>query len=668
MLCVPITAPTTESVILDMHRAAALADAIEVRLDYVRNPSLERIFAHRPALPLVATCRPATEGGHFQGSEEERIGLLEKSDRLGADYVDIELTAAQGFRRRSAKVIVSRHDFSGTPVELEPILTRLKSAGADIVKLVTTAQSITDNVRVLELLHDSEVPTVAFCMGRLGLVSRILAEKFGSVFTFGCLEAGRESAPGQPTAGELREIYRAGKTGRHSRIFGLIGNPVAHSASPAVHNAAFDATGTDAVYVPFEVEDIKEFLRTFKKLDIKGYSVTVPHKEGIIRELSSVDDMARRIGAVNTVFGKGGKLLGTNTDWEAAIAPLEEAARRELGSSEGLRGMDVVVLGAGGAARAIVFGLKHKGAKVRILNRTLDLERAVKLAEETGSEWGTLDEAVGLRPQLLINATPVGMHPRVDESPVPSSVLRSGMLVFDAVYNPAETRLMREAKARGCFTLGGMEMFVRQAVRQFEIWTGKRAPREVMQKAAEGRIFGKAKKGNIFLTGYRCTGKSVAGSRAAELLGYGFVDMDEMIEAESGMTASELFARKGEEYFRDMETAVLGRLCDGDGQVVATGGGAVLREANVDAMKRAGKVALLSARPDTVRRRMVDDGKTSELRPPLLGADALAEIEEVMAARMKTYEAAADLKVETDELPIEEVAKRIAALNRPGRS
>jgi len=662
MLCIPITARDTESAILDMHRAAVLADVIELRLDYVPNPSLERIFAHRPPLPLIASCRPGREGGHFQGAEEERMGLLEKADRLGADYVDIEVESVGAFRQGQAKLIVSHHDFGRTPAHLDSVLKRLKSVEADIVKLVTTAESITDNVRVLELLRDSDVPMVAFCMGRLGLVSRVLAERFGSVFTFASLASGKESAPGQLTAREMREIYRAGKVGHHTQIFGLIGNPVAHSASPAVHNAAFDATHTDAVYVPFEVEDTAEFLQEFKKLGIKGYSVTVPHKEAIIGELFSVDEMARKIGAVNTVFQKDGELAGTNTDWEAAITPLEEAARCKLGSSQGLRGMDVVVLGAGGAARAIVFGLKHKGAKVRILNRPLDLERAVKLAEETGAEWGKLEEAPELKPDVLINATPVGMHPRVDESPVPSSVLRPGMLVFDAVYNPPETRLVREAKEHGCFTLGGMEMFVRQAVRQFETWTGKSAPREVMQEAAEGRIFGKTTRGNIFLTGYRCTGKSVVGSRAAELLGYEFVDMDDMIEAGLGMTASEVFASKGEEYFRDAETAVLGRLCEGEGQVIATGGGAVLRGGNVEAMKKAGKVVLLSAKPETIRRRMAEDRKTVELRPPLKGADSVAEVNEVLAARREAYETAAEFKVETDDLTIEEVAKRVAGL------
>jgi len=483
MLCVPIAARDTESAILQTHRAAALADAIEIRLDYIQNLSLERMFGHRPALPLIATCRPSREGGQFEGSEQERLDLLEKADRLGADYVDVEVGSVQGFRRGRAKLIVSHHDFRGTPERLQPVLDRLKATGADIIKLVTTAENITDNVRILELLRDSDEPMVAFCMGKLGMASRILAEKFGSMFTFGSLESGKESAPGQLTAREMREVYRVGKIGRHTQVFGLIGNPVAHSASPAVHNAAFDATETDAVYLPFEVEDIKEFLQEFKKLSIKGYSVTVPHKEEIIGELSSVDEMARGIGAVNTVFEKDGALAGTNTDWEAAITPLEEAARCKLGSREGLRGIRAVVLGAGGAARAIVFGLKHKGAKVRILNRPLDLERAVKLAEETGAEWGRLEEVAGLEPKVLINATPVGMHPRVDESPVPSSALRSGMLVFDAVYNPPETRLMREAKERGCFILGGMEMFVRQAVKQFEIWTRKKAPREVMQEA-----------------------------------------------------------------------------------------------------------------------------------------------------------------------------------------
>ncbi len=660
MLCIPVTAADTEAAILQMHRAKSLADAIEIRLDYIREPVLERLFRHRPPLPVIATCRPEREGGQFRGSEEKRLGILRKAEELGADYVDVEMSAVGRYRRGKAKLIVSFHDFSETPEDLEEILERLASAGGDIVKVVTTARSITDNVRVLRLLREAEVPMVAFCMGRLGQVSRVLAEKFGSVFTLCSLESGKESAPGQLPAREMRETYRAGKLGEGTAVYGLIGNPVEHSGSPCVHNAAFDETGFDAVYVPFEVTDLGRFLGEFRELGARGYSVTVPHKEGIIAELDSVDEMARAIGAVNTVFERNGRLVGTNTDWKAAMEPLEKAAREKLGKEDGLRGLRVAVVGAGGAARAIVFGLKERDARVVILNRTAT--RARSLAEEIGASWGGLDMLEGVEAEVMVNATSVGMYPKVEETPVPASILRPGMLVFDVVYNPAETRLLREARERGCATLGGMEMFVGQAAMQFEIWTGKAAPREVMQRAAEGFVFGEKREESIFLIGYRCTGKSVVGQALARALGRGFVDTDEVIEKAAGKSAREVFSSDGEEFFRDLETAALGGGCEGKGRVVAVGGGAVLRQANIEAMKEAGKVILLKARAETIRRRMAADPRTKGLRPSLTAGDALSEVEEVLEARREAYERAADWEVETDGVSVKEVVGRIAQL------
>lgn len=480
MLCIPITAANTKDALRDMQLASELVDLLELRLDYIKDPDLETLIGKKPR-PIIATCRPQREGGKFTGSEEERLAILEKAIDLGAEYVDIEHDSAiAGFvEKAGAKIIVSYHNFSETPsdAELREIYQRLTDTGAHVVKIVTFAREITDNLRIFKLLEDANRLTIAFCMGELGQISRILAPKYGSFLSFASLGEGKESAAGQLSARELLDVYNFNQINRSTEIYGLIGNPVGHSLGPLLHNACFRKENINAVYLLFKVEDLPSFIDGFRSIGVLGYSVTIPHKEAILPLLDELDPLAGSIGAVNTVVNKDGRLVGYNTDATAAVRVIEEGLAEK---GDVLDGKRVTIVGAGGAARAVAFGLQQKCAEITIVNRTES--RAESLARELGCRCGKFKGLSRLEADILVNCTSVGMHPKTNETPVPKKALRAGMWVFDAVYNPPQTRLLREAAARGCRVLSGVRMFVLQAAQQFELWTGRPAPLGLMEE------------------------------------------------------------------------------------------------------------------------------------------------------------------------------------------
>ena len=490
MICIPIIANNLDDALHDMAEASKVADIVELRIDYIKNVDLKRLLEKRTK-PVIVTNRPIREGGRFNGSEEERIALLKLAIRLQADYVDVEHDSIQNIRRDTelrvpTKIIVSYHNFRETPDDLTDIYKRLSQSGADIVKIVTHANNITDNVRIYQLLQQSQMPVISFCMGELGIISRILYKRFGSYLTFASLRTGKESAPGQINIHELLNTYQAKKQDKHSAIYGLIGNPVSHSISPIIHNTLFREMNFNGIYVPFKVDTIGDFMREFRKLDIKGYSVTIPHKESVINHLDTIDPMAKKIGAVNTIVNMDGQLVGYNTDCEAAIKVLEDVSRGErpfaLTKDVHLREKKVTIVGAGGAARAIAFGLKERQAQITIINR--NYERAQSLARDVGCFSRKFDDPQALDTDILINATPVGMYPKINETPIDKDKLKSSMIVFDTIYNPIETKLLKEAKAQGCKTINGLSMFVHQAAAQFKLWTGQMPSVETIEEIA----------------------------------------------------------------------------------------------------------------------------------------------------------------------------------------
>jgi 3-dehydroquinate dehydratase/shikimate dehydrogenase len=531
------------------HRDAAVAaesgaDIMEYRIDRLREAHDVQELVRRSPLPCIVTCRPTDEGGHSDLPETQRGRLLSAALGAGAAYLDIELTSYRrwddpiiGKDLRGKRAILSFHDFRGRPDRLYSILAEMNEAAPAVSKLAWTARSIRDNLEAFEILQHRQRPTIALCMGEAGLISRILARKFGAFLTFAALDGDGGTAPGQIAVSDMKKLYRWDRIGPSTKVYGVVGCPVMHSMSPAIHNAAFDAIDFDGVYVPLLVqpgyESFKAFMESFLNfdgLDLCGLSVTIPHKENALRYLkekgAGVDPLAESIGALNTiVIERGGtkarrhgggsdeatkrrsdegvtnrtskienrkSLRGFSTDYAAILDSITGALniRREE-----LAGRRVAVLGAGGTGRTAVAALAHYGADVTIFNRTF--ERAQALAQEFDGRGGrvaaaSMERLSEARCDIYVNTTSVGMHPNVDASPLGEHPprLSSDTLVFDTVYNPPVTKLLEQARSAGARTISGVEMFVRQAAGQFQAWTGREAPVDAMRAVINRRLGG----------------------------------------------------------------------------------------------------------------------------------------------------------------------------------
>ncbi|MGH9750037.1 MAG: shikimate dehydrogenase [Candidatus Polarisedimenticolia bacterium] len=465
----------------DLRRAYLAADprsdVVELRLDLLRDlrsaSSLDRLLDLK-GKPKLVTVRSRPQGG--SASPSDREPLLKRALRAGVEYLDVEFEGADApllHAHPRTRRILSHHDLLETPADLPERRDRMRAAAPGaLLKIVTLADAASDNVRIRDLLRGSEPGTLAaFCMGPKGIASRVLACAWSSAAVFAPRRGAPPTAPGQIPLEDLFEVYRFDRLTPKTRLLGVLGFPVAHSLSPLLHNAALGAAGRDDCYLPFEAESLVEFLPLWSDLRLAGLSVTLPHKETILAHLDVVDEVARVVGAVNTVVKRWNQLWGFNTDVEAAIAPL-----RPLLSLQGAR---VAVLGAGGAARAVVHGLLKEGAKVTVFNRTA--ERARALARALGARHLPWDRLRRLRCDLLVNATPVGMTPGIERTPIPAAWILAPV-VYDLIYNPGETRLLREARERGAVTLGGIPMFVGQAAAQFRLFTGEEPPLPLLER------------------------------------------------------------------------------------------------------------------------------------------------------------------------------------------
>ncbi len=492
MLCVTVGRSRHKAMIAEyQHFADEGADLVELRLDYIgRHIDLRRLLANRPC-PLIITCRRREDGGRWEKTEEERLMILRSAIASGVDYVDLEEDIADKIPRYgSTKRIVSFHNFEETPEDLEELHARLASLDADIVKIATMANSFTDSIRMLRLAKTADMPTIALCMGEMGMVTRILALKHGAPFTFSAPKVGRKIAPGQIAYEDMRDMYRPKEIDEDTRIFGVVADPVAHSLSPQIHNAAFKDKDLNCRYLPFRVteDELPVFLQWCKESGLGGLSVTIPHKEHMLQLMSEVESAAKGIGAINTVAIRGMDAAGYNTDYRAAMDCLNEAllTQHEIrGISEEqreddlFRGRGVLLLGAGGAARAIGYGLRQRGAVVAIASRTK--KRADKLASDIGGRAIPWASRYDLKPGILVNCTPIGMHPDVDSCPYDRENLNENMIVFDTIYNPEQTLLVKHAREVGCFVVNGLDMFVRQAAYQFKLFTGLEPPSRLMR-------------------------------------------------------------------------------------------------------------------------------------------------------------------------------------------
>jgi 3-dehydroquinate dehydratase/shikimate dehydrogenase len=403
----------------------------------------------------------------------------------GADYVDLEDDIAKSIPRYGkTKRIVSHHDSEKTPDNLEEIWAEMAEMSPDIIKLVTTASSPSDCVRVLKLVSEAKIPTVGFCMGEFGIPSRILCGRYGSPFTYAAFSAEREIAPGQLTFQQMTDVYHYDSITRNTRVLGVLGDPIGHSLSPILHNAAMQKIGFDGVYLPIRVtrEQLPQMLDDFQWLDMQGYSVTIPHKEAVLAKYPNCDEIVTQIGAANTLFKTPAGWQSENTDFSAALDSLQEV----LTPGDTLEGKRILMLGAGGAARAIGLGVSRRGAALAICSRTAD--RAKALAESLACRQVTWENRGSEYADILINCTPVGMYPNINETPFQSNWLRDEMIVFDTVYNPENTLLLKEAREHRCRTVSGLEMFVRQAAAQFNRFTGQAAPLEMLKETLRNSI------------------------------------------------------------------------------------------------------------------------------------------------------------------------------------
>ena len=497
MICVSIGRGRHRHVIAEhRHLVEQGARLVELRLDYINGEvNVKRLVADRPC-PVVITCRRMTDGGKYPGSEEQRQLLLRTAITEGVEYVDLDYDIAGTIPRFGrTKRIVSLHDFRKTPENLEEIHSRLSGLDPDIVKIAVMANHPHDNLRVLNMIRQSTVPTIGICMGDIGIPSRILAGKFGSPVSFATFHHERAMAPGQLTFQQMTEVYNYDKIDADTEVYGVAADPIGHSLSPLIHNAAFQHYGMNKVYIPFRVprEDLSRFIDEAPQLGIRGLSITIPHKEDVIKKLTEVDASVRGIGAANTMIFEGQKRLGYNTDHVAAMSSLEDVLRADNPQEKKgnpLQGKTALVLGAGGVGKAIIYGLSRRGVQVVVSDGVL--RQAATLAKNFNCrsvDWGARHTVAA---DLLFNCTPVGMHPNVDETPFDKHHLRPSMIVFDAVYNPENTLLVKEARGRNCTVITGIDMFVRQACLQFKLFTGRDGPAEVMRETIR-RAIGAAK-------------------------------------------------------------------------------------------------------------------------------------------------------------------------------
>jgi 3-dehydroquinate dehydratase/shikimate dehydrogenase len=487
-VCVAIIGASPDEMLERAAAAVKETPFLEFRLDYLDQPAAalpqcKQFLADHTEATVIATCRRTANGGRFAGSIGQELDLLIQAAQAGFHITDLELESAEDLRKSNPKpldelraagaaLIVSFHDFKRTG-DLDAVYKRIEPFAPDFVKIVPTAQSLSDNVKLMQFIErvSDHANIVGVCMGEAGIISRVLGLRAGSAFTFAAATVGEETAPGQIAARTLLETYRIDHIDAATKVYGVAGNPIGKSLSPVMMNTAFRRETVNAVYLALQTADVADLVSLIRDIPIQGVSITMPHKQAILPYLEHMDPLSAKIGAVNTVLRQGNKLYGFNTDVQGILGPLEKRLT--------LKGCKVLVLGAGGAARAAVFGLRDKGAEVFILNR--DVEKATKLAKQSGSKVQKREALPKASFDLIVNATPVGMSGLKAEPILKPEELKA-KLVFDLVYNPVDTPLLKLARAQGLQVITGIEMFVQQGARQFEIWTGKPAPEDEMLK------------------------------------------------------------------------------------------------------------------------------------------------------------------------------------------
>lgn len=515
-MAVPISAANPDQAHRQIASAiAAGAEIIELRTDYIENLNVniaKNLVYHAKnkyseTVAIIVTCRDKRQGGAADYPLKLRINVLKEAVEADADFIDLEYDnffdpdcrdsiGSALSQNPKARLILSAHDFQGKFDDIDALHRDIISAcPAAIPKLVYTANHINDCFEAFDLLHRTEGDRIVLCMGRAGMISRILAGKLGGFLTFASIDDKAATAPGQLTAARYNDLYRGKSINADTELFGVIADPVAHSASPAIHNACFAHAGVNRLYLPLHVQNGSKGFDSFMQnvmqrqwLDFKGFSITIPHKHNALKftitQDGTVEPLAEKIGAVNTiVITPQSRLEAYNTDYAGALDAI--ITGMEITKAD-LNGLPVAVVGAGGVARAIVAALSDAGARIIIYNRTV--EKAQRLAAEFDCDYAALEALAELDARLIINCTSIGMHPNVDAAPVPPGVIKDYMTVFDTVYNPAETLLLKSAKDAGARTIDGITMFVNQARAQFKLFTNEEANSELMRKTVCSKL------------------------------------------------------------------------------------------------------------------------------------------------------------------------------------
>ena len=468
---------------------------VELRLDFLRRePDLHRLIPSRPTATVI-TARRQQDGGLWKDTEEKRLTLLRSAIVAEPEFVDLEVDVADkippfGKTRR----IISYHNTETMPENLEGLHREMSAKKPHFIKIAVTPHSFEEMYRFLNFVREKNedsrklsgekaVRVVGICMGEMGKAARILSKRFSMPYTYATFSEDRIIAPGMLVYRDLLDLFHYEKLNQETVVFGIIGNPVGNSLSPLVHNRAFLEQNINAVYVPFQIEDtdVADLIRLAPEFGLHGISVTIPHKVAVINQLTKADPAVEKIGACNTiVFRQSGERIGYNTDYIAAITGIEVAFGGNILDEESvLKNMRALVLGSGGAGKALAYGLVQRGAMVTVTDT--DSERAVELAKHLGSEYIKWEMRESMQVDIVVNCTPLGMYPKVDETPYSKASLRSNMLVFDAVYNPEHTLLIKSAQDKGCKVVTGVEMFVGQACYQFKLFTGQKTSASMMR-------------------------------------------------------------------------------------------------------------------------------------------------------------------------------------------
>jgi 3-dehydroquinate dehydratase/shikimate dehydrogenase len=479
---------------------------VELRLDFLRRePDFSRLLSSRPGAAIV-TARRKQDGGMWNESESKRLSTLRSAIVAQPEFIDLELDVAREIERfGSTKRIISYHDFTQTP-NLDKLYNDMESNDPDIIKIATTPQTVDDMFRLMKFVKEKNqlakesgdklsgkgngIRVIGICMGEIGKATRILAKRFGMPFTYATFSRERIIAPGILVYDELLNLYHYESTNNETATFGIIANPIGHSLSPLIHNKSYVGQNINAVYVPFQIEsanDVRHFIDHAEEFGICGLSVTIPHKVTVVEKLTKMEPAVDKIGACNTIVFKNKERLGYNTDYTAAVSSIETAMGGDIKNELGiLQGKSALILGAGGAGMALAYGLKKRGAVVTVTDA--NNEKAVELSIQIGCETVQWNDRYTINPEILVNCTPVGMHPNINESPFDKDKLFAGMIVFDAVYNPENTLLIKSAKEKGCKAVSGVEMFVGQACLQFKLFTGEKASATFIRKLVKDAI------------------------------------------------------------------------------------------------------------------------------------------------------------------------------------